>query len=82
MNLTELIEGYISFSYSTADLMVHCTLIIDGASQVSEVFDDFHFILANKGVITWLVITWQHDLGLLITDIQAQTSCDLTNCTH
>ena len=56
-NLIELIECCTSFSYSTADLMVHCTLVIDEASQVSEVFDDFHFILADKDVIKWLVIT-------------------------
>ena len=31
--------------------MVHYTLVTDGASQVSEVFDDFHFIVANMDII-------------------------------
>ena len=41
---------------------IHITMVVDGPSQLREVFDDFHFILANKDVIRWLVITWQQIL--------------------
>jgi len=48
--------------------MVRCTLVVDGTSQVCNVFHNFNYIPTNDYTRSCLVVTHQNNLGLLAAD--------------